>query len=149
MRKAGSPIFLALLLGSALALAGCSPTQPIPTPSPVEIVGTWTHGGDIVQINSDGTFEIAGMPKGVIEQAAVPLGAAAAGPAEKVSGTWSIGSGGTDVGGAPGVRLAFESPARIGYNTGLTLIVADGAPMKLYVTLGRPDSGVRYNFSRK
>ena len=148
MRKAGTPLVL-LLLGCVLALVGCSPTAPIPTPSPVQIVGTWTHGDDIVQINSDGTFEISGMPKGVIEQASVPRGASPAGPAEKVSGTWSIGSGGTDVGGAPGVRLAFESPARIGYNTGLTLILADGTPLKLYVTLGRPDSGVRYNFSRK
>jgi hypothetical protein len=146
MRKA---ILAGVLIATALGLVGCSPTTPIPTPSPTEIVGTWTHGGDIVQIDSDGTFQISGMPKGVIEQAAVPLGGTPAGPAEKVSGTWSIGSGGTDVGGAPGVRLAFESPARIGYNTGLTLIVADGSPMKLYVTLGRPDSGVRYNFSRK
>jgi hypothetical protein len=148
MRKAGTPVVLVVLVGVALALAGCTSNVPIPTPSPTQIVGTWTHGSDIVQLNADGTFEIAGMPKGVIEQASVPRGAAPAGPAEKVSGTWSIGSGGTDVGGAPGVRLVFQSPARIGYNTGLTLIVDNSAPLKLYVTLGRPDSGVRYNFSR-
>jgi hypothetical protein len=146
MRKA---ILAGILIATALILAGCTPNLPIPTPSPSQITGTWTHGSDVVELDADGTFQISGMPKGVIEQAAVPLGATPAGPAEKVSGTWTIGSGGTDVGGAPGVRLAFEDPARIGYNTGLTLIVADGNPLKLYVTLGRPDSGVRYNFTRK
>jgi hypothetical protein len=138
-----------VLAAAALALVGCAPTAPIATPAPVDIVGTWHHGSDTVTIDADGTFGISGMPKGVIEQASVATGAAPAGPAEKVAGTWTIGSGGTDVGGAPGVRLVFQSPAKIGYNSGLTLIVADGNPLQLYVTLGRPDSNVRYTFSKK
>jgi predicted small lipoprotein YifL len=145
MRKA---LLTVVLVAVAFSLAACSSNQPIPTPSPSDIVGSWKHGGDTVTIDADGTFGISGMPKGVIEQAPVALGAEPAGPAEKVAGTWSIGSGGTDVGGAPGVRLVFQSPTRIGYNTGLTLIVADGSPLRLYVTLGRPDSGIRYTFTR-
>lgn len=137
-----------LLIATALTLAGCTSNLPIPTPSPTQVVGIWSHGSDVVEIDADGTFQISGMPKGVIEQAAVARGAAPGGQAEKVEGTWSIGSGGTDVGGAPGVHLAFQSPAKIGYNTGLTLIVADGSPLQLYVTLGRPDSGIRYTFTR-
>lgn len=138
-----------VLLAATVALAGCTPTAPIPTPSPAQIAGEWRHGSDIVTLNSDGTFGISGMPKGVIEQAPVADGAAPAGPAEKVTGTWSIGSGGTDVGGAPGVHLAFQSPAKIGYNSGLTLILSDATPTQLYVTLGRPDSNVRYTFTKK
>jgi hypothetical protein len=149
MRKVRGFAVLVVLVSAALALAGCTSNVPIPTPSPSQVVGEWSHGNDIVQINADGTFQISGMPKGVIEQASVARGASPAGPAEKVSGSWTVGSGGTDVGGAPGVRLAFESPTKIGYNTGLTLIVADGEPLTLYVTLGRPDSGIRYNFTRK
>jgi hypothetical protein len=137
------------LFAAALALAGCTSNLPIPTPSPSQIVGTWHHGSDIVTIDPDGTFGISGMPRGVIEQASVASGASPAGPVEKAEGTWTIGSGGTDVGGAPGIQLNFESPTRIGFNTGLTLIVADGSPLQLYVTLGRPDSGIRYVFTRE
>jgi len=140
---------LALLVAAALALAGCTSNLPIPTPSPSQVIGTWHHGSDIVQLNDDGTFEASGLPKGVIEQASVPTGGSPAGPDEKVSGTWALGSGGTDVGGAPGIQLDFQSPAKIGFNSGLTLIVADGSPLQLYVTLGRPDSGIRYVFTKK
>jgi hypothetical protein len=138
-----------VLAVAALALVGCTPTAPITTPAPADVVGTWHHGSDTVTLDADGTFAIAGMPKGVIEQASIATGAAPTGPDERVAGTWSIGSGGSDVGGAPGVRLVFQSPAKIGYNSGLTLIVADGNPLQLYVTLGRPDSNVRYTFSKK
>jgi hypothetical protein len=146
MRKA---LLGALVVVASLALAGCSSNTPIATPAPDQIVGTWHHGSDIVTIDSDGTFGISGMPKGVIEQAPVASGSSPAGPNEKVSGTWSIGSGGTDVGGAPGIQLDFTSPQKIGLNSGLTLIVADGDPLQLYVTLGRPDSNVRYTFTKK
>ena len=146
MRKA---ILAVVVIAFAVSLAGCEPTAPIPTPAPSDIVGAWHHGSDTVTINADGTFGIRDMPKGVIEQAAVPLGGAPTGALEQITGTWSIGSGGTDVGGAPGVQLEFRSPASIGYNNGLTLIVAAAEPLQLYVTLGRPDSGVRYTFSKK
>jgi hypothetical protein len=146
MRKA---ILVALLIAASLSLAGCESNTPIPTPSPSDVIGAWHHGSDIVTLNADGTFGVSGMPKGVIAQASVPTGGSPAGPAESVTGTWSIGSGGTDVGGAPGIQLDFESPKKIGYNYGLTLVVADGSPMQLYVTLGRPDSGIRYTFSKK
>jgi hypothetical protein len=145
MRKA---IAVALLIAAALSLSACTPNAPIPTPSPAEVVGSWHHGGDTVTINADGTFGVSGMPRGVIEQAPVAEGAVPAGPAETVTGTWSIGSGGTDVGGAPGVHLVFLSPKKIGYNSGLTLVVANSRPLQLYVTLGRPDSNVRYSFTR-
>jgi hypothetical protein len=138
-----------VLLAAALMLTGCEPTTPTPTPSPSAIIGTWHHGSDVVTFNPDNTFAVSGMPKGVIEQAPVATGAAPAGPAERVTGTWSIGSGGTDVGGAPGVQLDFVSPKKIGYNYGLTLVVASGSPTQLYVTLGRPDSGIRYSFTKK
>ncbi|MDQ1552260.1 MAG: hypothetical protein QOD50_1682, partial [Actinomycetota bacterium] len=51
--------------------------------------------------------------------------------------------------GAPGVQLDFVSPKKIGYNYGLTLVVAATSPVQLYVTLGRPDSNVRYTFTRE
>lgn len=146
MRKA---ILAVVLIAASLTLVGCQPTAAIPTPAPSDIVGTWHHGSDTVTFNADGTFGISGMPKGVIEQAPVALGGSPAGPDEAVSGTWSIGSGGTDVGGAPGVQLDFGSPKKIGYNYGLTLILADAAPTELYVTLGRPDSNIRYTFTKK
>jgi hypothetical protein len=134
---------------AALALAGCASNTPIATPAPDQVVGTWQHGSDTVTLRPDGTFGISGMPKGVIEQAPVASGASPAGPSEKASGTWSVGSGGTDVGGAPGIQLDFRHPQKIGFNSGLTLIVADSDPMQLYVTLGRPDSNVRYTFTKK
>jgi hypothetical protein len=138
-----------LAVVASFALAGCTSNTPIATPAPDEIVGTWQHGSDVVRIDADGTFAISRMPEGVIEQAPVASGSSPSGPNEKVSGTWSIGSGGTDVGGAPGVQLDFTNPQKIGFNSGLTLIVADSDPLQLYVTLGRPDSNVRYTFTKK
>jgi hypothetical protein len=146
MRRAFS---IALVVVVALALSACTSNAPIPTPSPAQVIGTWHHGSDVLRINADGTFAIGGMPKGVIDQTPVARGSSPTGPAEAVSGTWSIGSGGTDVGGAPGVQLDFVSPKKIGYNYGLTLVVADTSPLQLYVTLGRPDSDVRYSFTRQ
>jgi hypothetical protein len=146
MRKV---IAVAILLGVTLSLSACQSTEPIPTPAPSQVIGTWHHGGDVVTINADGTFTIADMPRGVIAQAPVASGGSPAGPAEAISGTWSIGSGGTDVGGAPGIQLDFEHPQKVGYNYGLTLIVANASPMELYVTLGRPDSNVRYTFTKQ
>jgi hypothetical protein len=146
MRKV---IAAVVLLAAALSLSACSPTAPIPTPAPSQVIGMWHHGGDVVTINADGTFTIADMPRGVVEQAPVAAGSAPAGPAENISGTWTIGSGGTDVGGAPGVQLDFQHPQKVGYNYGLTLIVSDDSPFELYVTLGRPDSNIRYNFTKQ
>jgi hypothetical protein len=146
MRKT---LAIVILLAAALALTGCQPTAPIPTPSPAQVIGTWQHGSDVVTIDADGTFTIANMPRGVIEQAPVAAGASPAGPAEAISGRWTIGSGGTDVGGAPGIQLDFQQPQKVGYNYGLTLIVATASPMQLYVTLGRPDSDVRYTFTKQ
>ena len=146
MRKV---IAVVVLLAATLSLSACTPTAPIPTPAPSQVVGIWHHGSDVVRINADGTFTIADMPRGVIEQAPVAAGATPAGSAENISGTWSIGSGGTDVGGAPGVQLDFQRPKQVGLNYGLTLIVADGTPLQFYVTLGRPDSDIRYSFTRQ
>jgi hypothetical protein len=145
MRKA---VAVVLLVAATLSLSACQSNAPIPTPSPPQVIGSWHHGSDVITIDADGSFAIAGMPKGVIDQTAVPSGAEPAGPPESVTGTWAIGSGGTDVGGAPGVQLTFGHPQKIGYSYGLTLIVSDASPLQLYVTLGRPDSGVRYTFSK-
>jgi hypothetical protein len=143
-------IVVVALVASALSLSACaSSTAPIPTPAASQVIGTWHHGGDTIRFNADGTFTAAGMPRGVIDQTPVASGAAPHGPTESVSGTWSIGSGGADVGGAPGVQLDFLSPKKIGYNFGLTLVVAAESPLQLYVTLGRPDSNVRYTFTRQ
>jgi hypothetical protein len=142
-------IAVVVLLAAALSLTACTPTAPIPTPASSQVIGMWHHGGDVVTIDADGTFTIADMPRGVIEQAPVAAGSAPAGPAENISGTWSIGSGGTDVGGAPGVQLDFQRPRQVGFNYGLTLIVSDSSPLQLYVTLGRPDSNIRYTFTRQ
>jgi hypothetical protein len=147
MRRAAVVVVIASAL--VVSLAGCESNTPIPTPSPSAVIGTWRHGSDVVTINADGTFDISDMPAGVISQSPVPLGGSPTGALESVTGTWSIGSGGTDVGGAPGVQLDFVRPKKVGYNYGLTLIVADGSPLQLYVTLGRPDSGIRYTFSKK
>jgi hypothetical protein len=143
-------IVVIVLLATCLTLSACtSNSAPIPTPSAPQVIGTWHHGDDVIRINADGTFAAAGMPRGVIDQTPVASGAAPHGPTESLNGTWSIGSGGTDVGGAPGVQLDFVSPKKIGYNYGLTLIVAATRPLQLYVTLGRPDSNVRYVFTRE
>jgi hypothetical protein len=136
------------LVALALTLAGCEPTTPIPTPSPSALTGTWHHGSDVLTLDSDGTFSLSGVPLGVVEQKAVALGGGPSGPNESVTGTWSVGSGGTDAGGAPGVQLDFVSPRKIGFDYGLTLIVSDDYPFKLYVFLGRPDSNIRYSFTR-
>jgi hypothetical protein len=140
----------AVLLVAALGLAGCAPTAPIPTPSPSSIIGTWHHGSDIITFDPDGTFTISGMPQGVIEQAPVATGAEPKGPNESISGTWRIGSGGTDAGGAPGVQLDFVKPAKIEFYYGLTLIVSTDQPQPdLYVFLGRSDSDIRYTFTKQ
>src|ERR1700722_9979158 len=107
MRKA---ILAALVIAVSLSLAGCEPTTPIPTPSPHDIVGTWHHGADTLRFDADGTFTLNDIPLGVVEQNPVPLGGGPSGPGESVQGTWSIGSGGTDAGGAPGVQLEFVQP---------------------------------------
>jgi hypothetical protein len=145
MRKA---ILAVLVIAVSLSLAGCEPTAPIPTPSPSAMIGTWRHGSDTLTVNADGTFSLRNVPLGVVEQAAVATGAAPAGPTESVSGTWAIGSGGTDVGGAPGVQLDFVSPHRVGPDYALTLVVSGDSPPQLYVFLGRPDSGIKYSFTR-
>jgi hypothetical protein len=142
-------VAVAILVAVAIVLAGCTSNLPVPTPSPAQIVGSWRHGSDVLQLNADGTFAVTGMPTGVINQTPVARGAEPAGPDVAVTGAWSIGSGGTDVGGKPGVQLDFLSPKKIGYNYGLTLVVAGTDPPQLYVTLGRPDSDVRYTFDRK
>jgi hypothetical protein len=138
-----------VVLVLALSLASCEPTAAIPTPAPADVVGTWHHGADTLRFDSDGTFTLNGIPRGVVEQNPVPLGGGPSGPAESVKGTWSIGSGGTDAGGAPGVQLDFVQPRKIGFDYGLTLIVSDDYPFKLYVFLGRPDSDIRYSFTRR
>ncbi|MEJ1230418.1 MAG: hypothetical protein WDM88_07005 [Galbitalea sp.] len=140
---------LAVALGGCVALAGCASTAIIPTPSPAAIIGTWRHGSDTLTIDADGTFSLRNIPKSVIEQAPVARGAQPGGPSESVTGTWSIGSGGTDAGGAPGVQLDFVHPRKVGFDYGLTLIVAGTSPERLYVNLGRPDTGDRYNFTRR
>lgn len=133
----------------AATLAGCEPTTPIATPSPSVVVGVWHHGSDILRINADGSFSLNDTPLGVIEQAPAKASGSPSGPAESVTGTWAIGSGGTDAGGAPGVQLTFVSPRKVGQNYGLTLIVSDDIPPQLYVFLGRSDSNIRYTFTRR
>lgn len=145
MRKA---ILAVLAVAVSLSLAGCEPTATIPTPAPTDVVGTWHHGADTLRFAADGTFTLNGIPLGVVEQKTVPLGGGPSGPAESVQGTWRIGSGGTDAGGAPGVQLDFVQPRKIGFDYGLTLVVSDDYPFKLYVFLGRPDSDIRYGFTR-
>jgi hypothetical protein len=139
---------VAILLAAALALAGCAPTAPIATPSPAQVVGTWHHGSDVITFDADGTFTISGMPLGVIAQNPVASGDAPKGPDKSVSGTWIVGSGGTDAGGAPGVQLSFKNPKRIGFFYGLTLIVSYDLPPRLYLFLGRSDSDIRYYFTK-
>jgi hypothetical protein len=143
-------VLSAAVLVAALAIAGCTPTAPIPTPSPSALVGTWTHGSDVITFDADGTFTVSGMPVGVIEQAPVASGASPKGPDESISGTWHVGSGGTDAGGAPGVQLDFVNPKKVEFYYGLTLIVSADLPQpSLYVFLGRPDSGIRYIFTKR
>jgi hypothetical protein len=136
------------IIALAVTLAGCEPTAPIATPSPSAIVGTWHHGSDYLDLNADGTFALKDIPLGVVEQDAVKAGGTPSGPNESVSGTWAIGSGGTDAGGAPGVQLTFLEPKKVGPNYGLTLIVSGDTPPRLYLFLGRSDSNIRYEFTR-
>lgn len=138
----------AVVVALALSLAACEPTTPIPTPSPSAISGTWHHGSDVLTFDADGTFSLSGIPTGVVEQKPVHLGGTPAGPKVSVAGNWSIGTGGTDAGGAPGVQLEFVTPRKVGFDYGLTLIVSNDYPFTLYVFLGRPDSNIRYVFIR-
>jgi hypothetical protein len=137
-----------LVVVACLSLSACATAAPIPTPSSTQIVGTWKHGGARIEFDADGTFLASGIPKGVIEQSEVALGAQPAGPPEDVVGTWSIGSGGTDAGGAPGVQLVFVSPKKVGFDYGVTLVVSSDLPPQLYVNLGHPDAGNRYSFTK-
>lgn len=134
---------------AGLGLAACESTDPIPTPSPSQVIGTWTHGNTSLEFDQDGAFLITNIPTGVIEQRAVAAGGSPAGPNVDVSGSWHIGSGGNDVGGAPGVQLDFAHPARVGPNTGLTLVVSGDYPPKLFVYLGNPDTRVKYAFTKQ
>jgi hypothetical protein len=141
--------FGAVAVVTVLALAGCEPTNAIPTPSPSDIAGTWTHGNADIHFDADGDFTMTDVPLGVIEQdPANAAGGPTGQPVASVSGTWTIGSGGTDVGGAPGVQLSFVKPEKVGFDYGLTLVVSHDYPANLYVFLGRPDSNVRYTFTR-
>lgn len=139
---------VAVVVALAASLTGCVSNTPVATPAPADIVGTWHHGSDRLTINSNGTFALANTPLGVIEQRAVVAGADPAGPNESVSGTWVIGSGGTDVGGAPGVQLTFVKPKKVGFDYGITFVVSGDVPPQLYVFLGRPDSDIRYSFTK-
>ena len=146
MRKA---ILVTVMMAAVVALAACSSNVPISTPSPSSVVGAWQHGADVLRLNADGTFSLNAIPLGVVEQRAVALGGHPAGPNESVSGRWSIGSGGTDAGGAPGVHLEFAHPRKVGFDYGLTLVVSSDVPVQLYVLLGPPDSGTRYSFRKR
>ncbi len=141
----GAAVALALCLG----LAACESTTPIPTPSPAAVIGSWRHGSDVLTLDPDGTFTVSAIPEGVVAQAGVARGAAPVGPNVAISGTWSIGSGGTDAGGAPGVQLEFDQPRKVGLDYGLTLIVAGTSPQQLYVNLGHPEAGIRYSFTKR
>jgi hypothetical protein len=133
---------------TGLGLGACESTDPIPTPSPSQVIGTWTHGNTSLEFDQDGAFLITNIPTGVIEQRAIAAGGSPVGPNVDVSGSWHIGSGGNDVGGAPGVQLDFVHPARVGPNTGLTLVVSGNYPPKLFVYLGNPDTRVQYAFTK-
>jgi hypothetical protein len=142
-----APVALAVAL--AFGLAGCVSNAPIPTPAPADVVGTWHHGSDTITFNADGSFAAKNVPFGVIEQAGVGLGKHPAGPNESFTGSWTIGSGGTDAGGAPGVLLEFTKPRKIGLDYGLTLVVSGDVPPQLYVLLGHPDTANKYSFTRE
>lgn len=137
-----------LVVAACLSLSACEESAPIATPSSSQVVGTWKHGSAEIEFDPDGTFLASGIPKGVIEQSEVALGSKPAGPAESVAGKWSIGTGGTDAGGAPGVQLDFVSPKKIGFDFGLTMIVSSDLPPQLYVLLGHPEANDRYSFTK-
>jgi hypothetical protein len=138
-----------LVVAACLSLAACATGTPIATPSASQVVGTWKHGSAEIEFDPDGTFLASDIPKGVVEQSSVALGSTPAGPPESVAGKWSIGTGGTDAGGAPGVQLDFVSPQKIGFDYGLTLIVSSDLPPQLYVLLGHPDANDRYSFTKQ
>jgi hypothetical protein len=138
-----------LIVAACLSLSACATSTPIPTPSSSQIVGTWKHGSAEIEFDPDGTFLASDIPKGVIEQSGVALGSKPAGPAESVAGKWSVGTGGTDAGGAPGVQLDFVSPQKIGFDFGMTLIVSSDLPPQLYLLLGHPDANDRYSFTKQ
>jgi len=130
-------------------LAGCQPAVIVPPPTRAQVEGTWTHGRTSLEIDDDGTFVLTGIPTGVVEQADVQAGVPPKGPDVNVAGNWSLGSGGNDAGGVPGVQLDFTDPTTVGPNTGLTLGVSSAAPFHLFVYLGRPDNRNEYRFTKK
>jgi hypothetical protein len=133
----------------ATLLAGCQPAVIVPPPTRSQVEGTWTHGQTSLDLESDGGFVLTSIPTGVVEQLDVAAGASPKGPDVNVTGSWSIGSGGNDVGGAPGVQLDFADPKTVGPNTGLTLVVSSAAPFHLFVYLGRPDNRNEYQFTKQ
>jgi len=150
MRQSGVRAALAVVvvLAAALGIVGCAPTVPTPTPSPSQIAGSWHHGSVDLELDSDGSFTLSDIPAGVIQQSGVAIGGSPKGPRVDVAGAWSIGSGGNDAGGAPGVQLDFVNPPTVGPNNGLTLLVSGGLKTTLFVYLGHPDARNEYVFTK-
>jgi hypothetical protein len=142
-------IAAALVVAAGLGLSACEPTNPIPTPSPSALVGEWDHGNTSLELDVDGAFTLTNVPTGVVEQEVVAAGDTVSGPNITIHGSWHIGSGGNDAGGAPGVQLDFEQPKTVGPNTGLTLLVPANVTNQLYVLLGHPEANDRYLFTKK
>jgi hypothetical protein len=142
-------IAAALLIAAGLGLSACQSTDPIPTPSPSQLVGEWDHGNTSLELDVDGGFTLTNVPTGVVEQQDIGTGGTPSGPNVTIEGSWHVGSGGNDAGGAPGVQLDFEHPTTIGPNTGLTLLVPASSTTQLYVSLGHPEAGKRYVFTKQ
>jgi hypothetical protein len=149
MRKTFAAV---ILVAAVFSLSACESTAAIPTPKPVDVVGTWTHGSSVLKLDVDGSFTLADIPTGVVKQTYVKPHHGPRGPNVSVEGNWVIGSGGNDAGGAPAVQLNFTR--RIGAYSGLTLLVDDTIPSsttdeQLYVNLGNPDSHIEYSYKKK
>jgi hypothetical protein len=147
MRKAAS---LVILLAACMGLSACESTVPVPVPTRAQVIGTWRHGTATLELDKDGDFVVSGIPTGVVKQAIVQDGAKIKGPNITVQGTWKIGSGGNDAGGAPAVQLHFLKPTMVATFSGLTMLVEGSTTSnrQLYVDLGDPDANVQFAFTK-
>jgi hypothetical protein len=127
---------LACALLSLLSLSGCASPR---LPSKQAIVGTWQgERGSMFVFNADMTFAAVRIPQGGFDINSTSLSATSDGV-----GKWMIRRAAD---GYREVSLVFSSGIAIDFQI---LISGSGDALKLYLTVGDPDNGVRLFYRRR
>jgi hypothetical protein len=129
-------VLVVLILGTVIVLRVLGETTPV-TPLRAAIVGTWTNpDGARLILRPDSTYTASGMPyiDDGMQNDALPGNG---------SGTWEIEPWDSSSGSGGGVDLTADS----GSGTFLTT-AGDPARPEVFATIGDPDDGDDFDFSR-